>query len=131
MNSKSMCIFKYDSSCEVVEQFLEGLGEFDHQHYFIRENTIIACFIQDRKIVTLIMEFVNAFEYMFTNLKLQHPRRCSICYEKSRQRKICFRCNKDICTDCFMCLNKLVCPHCVYNITEHFEYMETLYQIKE
>lgn len=128
INSKSICIFKYNKSSEVVERFMEGLGGADN---YVKENCIVACFIQNRNIVSLVFEFVNAFEYMFTNLKLQHPRRCSICYEKSKHRKICFRCNKDICNDCFMKLNKLSCPNCLYSITEHWEHMETLYQIKE
>jgi hypothetical protein len=130
-NSKSMCIFKYDSSCEVVEQFIEGLDGQGYLKSHVKDNCIVVCFIQGRILVSLVMEFVNAFEYMFANLKLQHPRRCTICYEKSRQRKVCFRCKKDICTDCFMCLNKLTCPNCSYNITDHSIYMERLYEIKE
>ena len=131
INSKSICIFKYNKSSEVVELFIEGLDGQGYLKSHVKENCIVACFIQGRNLVSLVMEFVNGFEYMFTNLKLQHPRRCSICYEKSKHRKICFRCNKDICNECFMELNKLSGPNCLYSITEHWEHMETLYQIKE
>jgi hypothetical protein len=127
---KKICVFTYSDDCSyVVEEFTNMLYKYDYLEERVMSGNIIVCMLIDGRIKTVVMCNVNTFDSLFIECKLKHSRRCFCCLEKNKHRLNCFRCDKDICYDCFLKLDKLVCPHCNYNIIEHSLHMDNLYEV--
>ena len=90
---------------------------------------VILKFRNDNQIFTYVMKTCNSLNYFLAPNKLKNPKRCKICYEKTKHFRSCFRCNKKICSNCVKSLQNLKCPFCQYDILEHSIEMNKLYDM--
>lgn len=69
----------------------------------------------------MVLQNYNMIRYLFLNHYVKGLKNCEICFEEKKQFKKCYRCENEICADCFKKLKKVVCPYCTYDILEHLE----------
>ena len=69
----------------------------------------------------VVVENYDMVKYLFVNKFVKGFQVCDICCEDKKQFKICYRCEKPICIDCFNKLNKVCCVYCNYTVSDHLE----------
>ena len=69
----------------------------------------------------VVVENYDMVKYLFVNKFVKGFQVCDICCEDKKQFKICYRCEKPICIDCFNKLNKVCCVYCNYTLSDHLE----------
>ena len=129
MNTKTMLLVNYNEINLWTFYFLETLPKQIKNDANKNFPCVIMKFKNENTIFTYVMRTCNSLKYFYDINRLKNPRRCEICLTKTKHFRSCYRCHKNICSNCLKSLPSLICPYCKYDILEHSCKMNELYHM--